>query len=264
MAECILVCKSAGASVRRMRLVAGQALGEALHLKLGWLLVAVGAALVLMARWLRDFNFGAMELKFLADFGLGAIGLLGTLLAALVTAQLFFNDLERGMPACVLTRPIRRWEYMGGKLAGVMAALALYVGALMFVLAVVIAVRERELGATYLSLRVILQMGALAWLKFTLVAAMTLLVCSYAGSALFASSAGLLLAIAGHLRSFTEASGQFALLRAWPNLAKFDAEPWLAGAGVGGGALLALIGYWALFLGLLAGLAAYVFEHREF
>ncbi len=43
-----------------------------------------------MALGLREFNFGAAELKFIADFGLGAIGLAGTVLAALATAQLYF------------------------------------------------------------------------------------------------------------------------------------------------------------------------------
>lgn len=58
-------------------------------MRLALLLALTGAALVLAALRLREFNFGATELKFIGDFGLGAIGFLGTFLAALVTAQLF-------------------------------------------------------------------------------------------------------------------------------------------------------------------------------
>ena len=93
---------------------------------------------------------------------------------------------------------------------------------------------------------------------------MTLLVCSYAGSALFASCAGLLLAVVAHLRPFTAATGWLAWLRLWPNLGLFDAESLLAGGGLATAGLLGLIGYWAVFLLLLGGLASYVFNHREF
>jgi ABC-type transport system involved in multi-copper enzyme maturation permease subunit len=252
------------ASLRRIRLVAGRTLGEALHLRLAWLVGIGGALLLLMARWLRDFNFGALELKFIADFGLGAIGLLGTLLAALATAQLFFNDLGQGGTGCVLTRPVRRWEYLGGKLAGVMALLALFVGALVLLLAMAIAVRGRVLGVAFVPLGVFLQAGALVWLKVSLVAAMTLLVCSYAGSALFACSAGLLLAVVAHLRPFTVSSGWLAVLRLWPNLALFDPELVVAGGGLAGAVLFGLVGYWIAFVVLLTGLASYVFQRREF
>lgn len=252
------------ASLRRVRLIAGQTLAEALRLRLTVLFVLAGAMLVLMALWLRDFNFGAAELKFIGDFGLGAISLLGTLLAALVMAHVFFSDVTGATIGCVLTRPVRRWEYIGGKLAGVMALLALFVAALALVLAVVIATREAQLGAGFVPLPVFLQACALVWLKLTLVAAMTLLVCSYAGSALFASCAGLLLAVVAHLRPFTGGEGWLGFLRLWPNLGLFDVEALLAGADLTVIGLLALAGYWAAFMLLLGGLASYVFQHREF
>ncbi len=255
---------SVPASWQRVRLIAAQTLGEALRLRLTVLLGLAGAMLVLLARGLRDFNFGVAELKFIADFGLGAIGLLGTLLAALATAHLFFSDITGATIGCVLTRPVRRWEYIAGKLAGVMALLAFFVAALALVLAGVIAVRERQLGAVFVPLPVFLQACALVWLKVTLVAAMTLLVCSYAGSALFASCAGLMLAVVAHLRPFTTGAGGLSFLRLWPNLALFDAEPLLAGGGLTTGGLLGLAGYWAVFIILFGGLASYVFKHREF
>ena len=252
------------ASMGRVSLIARQTLAEALRLRLTVLFVLAGAMLVLMALWLQEFNFGAAELKFIGDFGLGAIGLLGTLLAALVMAQVFFSDVTGATIGCVLTRPVRRWEYIGGKLAGVMALLALFTATLALVLAAVIAVRETQLQAVFVPLPVFLQACALVWLKVTLVAAMTLLVCSYAGSALFASCAGLLLAVIAHLRPFTGGEGWLGFLRFWPNLGLFDVEALLAGAELTGMGLLALGAYWGVFLLLLGGLAAYVFKHREF
>jgi ABC-type transport system involved in multi-copper enzyme maturation permease subunit len=250
-------------SPQRVWLIATQALAESLHLRLAWLLVLAGAMLVLMGRWLRDFNFGATELKFVGDFGLGAIGLIGNLLAALAMAHLFFSDLADATAACVLTRPVRRGEFIAGKLAGVMALLAVFVAGLALVLACMIATRGAQLGASYVPAAVLAQACALVWLKLTLVAAMTLLVCSYAGSALYASCAGLLLAVVAHLRPFTEATGRLAWLRLWPNLGLFDPEPVLTAGGLSATALLGLAGYWAAFIILFGGLAAYVFQQRE-
>ena len=165
-------------ALQRVGWVARQSLAEALRLRLTVLLALAGAMLVLMALRLREFNFGHEEMKFISDFGLGAIGLLGTLLAALGTAHLFFSDVNGGVIGCLFTRALRRWEYVAGKLAGVMALLALYVFVLVAVLTLVLALRERELVGSDFPLARLLQAGALVWLKLTLVAVMTLTVCT--------------------------------------------------------------------------------------
>ena len=253
------------ASLRRLRLIARHTLGEALHLRLPQLLLLAGAALVLAARGLQDFNFGTAELKFLGDFGLGAIGLVGTVLAALAMAQLFFGEIASGAAGCILARPVRRWEYVWGKFAGVAALLALFTAALGGALAGLLLWRGAQLGAAAFPLGALFCACVLQWLKLTLVAALTLLVCTYAGSALFASCAGLLLAGAAQLRPFAGDRGVLLFLRVCPNLGLFDADavlaagqpppgPWLAG----------LVAYWAVYLLLLGGLASYVFKHREF
>jgi hypothetical protein len=254
----------AAASLRRIRLVARHTLGEALHQRLVLLHGLTGAALVLGSWWLREFNFGTAELKFLGDFGLGVVGCFGTLLAALATAQLFFADIENRAAHCVLTRPVRRWEYLAGKFTGVVALLTLFVLMTSLVLAAVIAVRESQLGAAFVPLPVFLQACAVQWLKITLVAAMTLLVCSYAGSALFASCAGLQLALIAHLRGFA-GEGGWSWLRVWPDLGLFDAEGLLAAGHPAAVAwLLSLAGYWAAYVLLFVAFASYAFKRREF
>jgi ABC-2 type transport system permease protein len=250
------------ASLRRIRLVARHTLGAALHERLSLLLALTGAALVLGAQWLRDFNFGAAELKFLADFGLGAIGLCGMLLAALATAFLFFAEIGNRAAHCVLAGPVRRWEYLAGKFVGVAALLALFVAALAVVLAVVIARRGAQLGTAPAPLAVFVQACAVQWMKLTLVAAMTLLVCSYAGSALFSGCAGLLLALVAHLRGFAK---DWWWLRVWPDLGVFDAEALLAsGRPAPAEWLWSLAAYWSAYLLLYVALAAQAFKQREF
>jgi ABC-type transport system involved in multi-copper enzyme maturation permease subunit len=253
------------ASLRRTGLIARYTLGEALHLRLTLLLVLVGAGLVLAALGLREFNFGTAELKFLGDFGLGALGLSGTLLAALAMAQLFFSGITGGTAYCVLTRPGRRGEFVWGKFLGVAALLALYTAALGLLLAGLLMWRGHQIGAAPVALPVFLGAVAMLWLKMTLVAVMTALVCSYAGSALFASWAGLLLTLLGNLRPLASETGRLAWLRVWPNLGLFDAEALFAAGQPPSGAMLLGVGvYWAVYVGVFGLLASYVFKHREF
>lgn len=250
------------AACRRVRLLAGYTLVEGLRLRLTGLLAAVAGLMVIGVRWLRDFNFGAAELAFIGDFGLGVFGLLGTVLAALAMAHLFFSDFANGTAHCVLTRAVRRGEFLLGKFAGVAGLLALFTATLGALLGIVIVWRARQLGVAPAGMSVLLAACALQWMKFTIVAAMTLCVSSYAGSVLFAGCAGLLLAMIGHLRPF--ATGTMEWLRIWPNLALFDAEGTLAaGHAPAGPALWGLGMYWVACLVLAIALATYVFKHRE-
>jgi len=253
------------ASFRRTRLVALHTLGEALRLRLTALLGMIGAAVVVGALALREFNFGSAELKFIGDFGLGAIGGFGTLLAALATAQLFFSEIQGRAAYCVLTRPVRRWEYMAGKFIGVAGLLALFTVAMGLLIAALLAVRAAQLEGAVVGWTALACACAMQWLKVTLVAGMTLVVCSYAGSALFASGAGLILAVVAHLRSFVGEGGRFGWIKVWPNLALFDAESVLAATHPPSASLLlGCAGYWAVYALVFIGIASYVFEQREF
>ena len=252
------------ASLRRIRLIARHTLGEALHLRLTLLLGLTGAALIGGALWLREFNFGGAELQFLGDFGLGVVGFFGTLLAVLATAQLYFTEIGSRAVHCVLTRPVRRWEYLTARFSGVAGVLALFTASLAVVIAVIIAVRGSQLHASFVPLPVFLQACALVWFKVTLAAALTLLVCSYAGSALFASCAGLLLVMIAHLRTFANEGTGLGWLRLWPDLGLFDSSTLLAAVRPPTLAwLLCLAGYWASYVFLLVALASHAFTHRE-
>ena len=253
------------ASFGRVRVIARQTLGEALRLRLTLLLAVIGAGLVLVTLQLREFNFGSAELKFIGDFGLGAMGGLGTLLAALATAQLFFNEIQGRAAYCVLTRPVRRWEYLWGKFAGIATLLALFVASLGVLVAILLFGRGVQPGVVGVSIPIFFCACAVLWLKLTLVAAMTLLVCTYAGSALFASCAGLIMAVIAQVRPFVGGSGGMLWLRAWPNLSLFDAESVLASAQPPAfGVIAGVVAYWAVYVAVFGTFASYVFKRREF
>ena len=255
---------SAIESFGRVRLIAGHTLAEALRMRLTLLLGVIGAGLVMGALGLHEFNFGSAELKFIGDFGLGALGGFGTLLAALATAQLFFNEIQCRAAYCVLTRPVRRWEYIWGKFAGVSALLALFTAFLGTLIAGLLLWRGAQLGVGPTPLPIFFWACAVQWLKLTLVAGMTLLVCSYSGSALFASCAGLILSVVAHVRPFV-VGNRLGWFRMWPNLALFDAESILGTMQPPTATmLLGVLGYWAVYVAVFGVLASYIFKQREF
>src|SRR4051812_14972959 len=125
-------------SPRRVVLIAHNTLREAVRHKLLNFLLLLALALVLGARWFRDFNFGAPELKFLADCGFGAIAFFGAALVIAATAQLFFGEIESRTALTLLAKPVWRAEFVLGKFLGVAALAAIFCGLLTIVLAAVL------------------------------------------------------------------------------------------------------------------------------
>ena len=136
-------------SLRRVRLIAQNTLVEASRQRLVAFLVLLALGLVLGARWFRDFNFGAPELKFLADCGFGAMTFFGSALTIAATAQLFFSEIENRTVLTLLAKPVWRAEFILGKLLGVAAVVALFCGLMTALLALLLWAREGQLMMDY-------------------------------------------------------------------------------------------------------------------
>ena len=67
------------------------------------------------------------QIKFVKDFGCGAIGLFGFFIALLSTAQLIPQELHNRTIYTILAKPVRRAEFLLGKFFGVVLLLALCV-----------------------------------------------------------------------------------------------------------------------------------------
>lgn len=177
----------------------------------------LGALLLVMgARAVAIFNFGAPELKFIADLGLGAIGFFGAILTVVLVAQLFFSELEQRTVLTLLARPMSRTEFIAGKFFGAMAVVIMFVGTLTLLLTVVLWAREEALLRAGVSSGPLVNYGwltATAWLlgwKLAVLGAMTLMVASYASSQLLAVGSGLGLFVAAHLQPLVRAAAQRA------------------------------------------------------
>lgn len=178
-----------------IRVLAINTLREAIRQRLFHLVLMLGGMMVLGALFLRDFDFGRDELRFLTDFSLGTIMLFGTMLAIGLTAQLFFNDLDHRITLTILTRPVTLLEFVLGKFLGCCLLLFGYLVILLALLMAIVSWRETAVLQTehphLLSYREyayqgLLLYGFLQWLRLCLIAALTLLFCSFARSSVYA------------------------------------------------------------------------------
>lgn len=180
-------------------------------------LMLIGSS-VFMAR----FSF-QQEFQILKDVSLGTISILTSLLAILATARLIPQDIEDRTAYTILAKPVPRFEYLLGKLAGVLALLAigtLIMSALFFI---VLYVREQtvlqETARQFASapsdqledaLRVvrdsalsldIVAVIAVIFLKACLLAALTLLVTTFATTNIFTVVVMVFVYFIGHLQA---------------------------------------------------------------
>lgn len=202
-------------SLQRLGFIALNTLREAIRQRILSLLILLGLIVVSGAQYLRDFHFGSPELKFISDLGLGAMGLFGAILAVVLTAQLFFQEIEHHTVQTLLARPVSRAEFVLGKLLAIAVILAAFCGLLTALLAVVLRVREVSLlqdwpegitGGAVVNYASLVVMGGLQWLKLLVLAALTLLVASYARTAVFAMVTGFLIFILCHFQPLAQAA----------------------------------------------------------
>jgi ABC-type transport system involved in multi-copper enzyme maturation permease subunit len=271
-------------SPTRTGLIALNTLREAARQKLVNFLVFLALALVLGARWFRDFNFGAPELKFLADCGFGAMAFFGAALTIAATAQLFFSEIENRTALTLLAKPVWRAEFVLGKFLGVVALAAVFCGLLTLLLGGVLAWREgelmREFPDTFAAGRTVSYLmvglgGLMQWLKLVVLAAFTLLVASFAQTQLFTVITGFFVLVICHLQHLAQdayaragsglglaLSGLIASL--FPNFQVFALADSLAAADLpAGGAVLRVVAYAAGYVAVVCALAIFTFRRRE-
>jgi hypothetical protein len=271
-------------SLRRAWLIAHNTLLEAVRQRLFNLLLFLALALVLGARWLRDFSFGAPELKFLADCGFGSIAFFGAVLTVTATAQLFFSEIENRTALTLLAKPVWRAEFVLGKYGGVVALIGGFCALLTGLLAAVLWWREGELMREFpesfaqgrvVSYGMVCLAGYLQWLKLAVLGAFALLVASYAQTQLFTVITGFFVLVICHLQHLAQnayeragsvagglASGLIAAI--FPNFQVFALADSLAAADAPTlGQVARISGYGLGYLAVVCTLAVYSFRRRE-
>lgn len=272
-------------SFDRLLLVAGNTFLEAVRQKLFVFLLLLAAGLVASVQVFREFNFGSSELKFIADFGFGALVFFGSTLTIAATAQLFFSEIENRTALTLLAKPIWRTEFIFGKFLGVFAVVGVFCTLTVGLMIGLLLYREQAIveanpdlvlvNGHLLNYADIVIVGGLQWLKFGVLAAITLLIASYSNSNLFAVVMGFFVLLICHLQYLArDAYGQVSILPVrwlvrllgyiFPNFQLFNLSDLIGvGAGIDGLVALRVAAYALIYIGLFGLLAVYSFRHRE-
>src|SRR2546426_6789592 len=111
-------------SLSRILAITFNTLTELTRLRVFYVLLIFGLLLIGSSIFMAQFSF-QQEFQILKDVSLGAISIFTSLLAIVATARLLPQDLEDRILYTILAKPVPRFEYILGKIAGVLLLLAI-------------------------------------------------------------------------------------------------------------------------------------------
>ena len=111
-------------SLGRVSAIAGNALTDLTRQKAFYFVLIFALILIGSSVFLAQFSF-QQEFQILKDVSLGAMSIFSSLLAIVATARLIPQEIEDRTVYTILAKPVPRFEYLLGKLGGVLLLLAL-------------------------------------------------------------------------------------------------------------------------------------------
>ena len=206
-------------SLARVGAIAGNTLLELIRLKVFYFLLLFALLIIGSSAFMVNFSFQE-QFQVLKDVSLGAMSIFTWLLAVLSTAMLLPKDIEDRTLYTFLAKPVPRFEYLLGKLTGVLLLLlaatvlmgTMFTGALYLREQMVIAATIKGVSPDQLpeALRAIhaetftpgLWAGIVAiYIKAALCATITLFVSTFATSWIFTILISVMIYFIGHLQS---------------------------------------------------------------
>lgn len=245
--------------------IAAVTLRELLRRKVQVNLLVFGTLMVLASYVISLLTLGFMH-RILADLGLSAMQLIGTLLAVFLGSTVVAGDVERRVLYPIVAKPVSRTEYLLGRYLGLAVALVLNLLVMAAALAAVLVVEARSVATLD---RAFFAAVAMLGLQFVVIAAVAVLFSSVTSSTL-AAIFTLSLAVAGQLtnemRNLWKGGAEWLGTIIWylvPNLGALSLNEavvyrtqlpegtWVAAA------------YAALYAAAALALASFAFERRD-
>src|SRR4249919_1814288 len=137
-------------SLSRILAITNNTLTELTRLKVFYVLLVFGLLLIGSSIFMAQFSF-QQEFQILKDVSLGAISIFTSLLAIVATARLLPQDMEDRTVYTILAKPVPRFEYVLGKITGVLLLLA--ISTLVMAAAFVLVLYMREQAVVHATLR---------------------------------------------------------------------------------------------------------------
>ena len=268
---------------------------EIVRQKVFYFLLIFGLIVIGNSAFLAKFSFQE-EFQMLKDVSLGAMSVFLSLLAILATAMLLPRDLEDRTIFTILSKPVPRYEYLLGKLLGVVILLtlstlimgALFLMVLFFREQSALAETQRtcspqELSAALAEIRKaafswdLLPAMAILLVKGILLSSLTLLVSTFATSGIFAILVSASAYFIGHLQVtareywmsgigihwWTRIFTAFVALL-FPDLQAFNlSDDIVAGTSLPMGLLWQTVALGAVYTSVYYAVACFLFENRE-
>lgn len=284
-------------SPSRVNAIAGNTLLELVRQKVFYFLLIFGLVLI-GASFFMGFLRPELQFQVLKDVSLGAMSIFTWLLAVLATAMLLPKDIEDRTLYTILAKPVPRFEYLLGKLLGVLMLLAISILVMGAMFVATLYLKEQIATAAVLSdlkgadpaqiadaLKTIrasaftwsLVPGILAiYLKAAICAALTLLISTLASSWIFTIVISVAAYLIGHMipiaREYWGMEGAswigkgFVGLVAlmFPDLQLFNlVDDIVAGNSIATGLFLQTAGLGCLYIAVYTCLAYFIFAKKE-
>ena len=209
-------------SFRRVAAIATNTLTELTRQKVFYVLLLFALVLIGSSVFMARFTF-QQEFQILKDVSLGAMSIFSSLLAIVAGARLISQDVEDRTIYTILAKPVPRFEYVLGKLAGVLLLLAISIAVMTVLFAAVLYFREQSvlsetsrdmsrapqeqlndalnaIRSAGLTTDVFAGVGVI-FLKACLLAALTLLVSTFATTNIFTIAVMVVVYLIGHLQA---------------------------------------------------------------
>jgi len=206
----------------RIYTITSNTVTELTRLRVFYVLLVFALVLIGSSIFMAQFSF-QQEFQILKDVSLGAISLFTSLLAIVASARLLPQDIEDHTLYTILAKPVPRFEYVLGRITGVLLLLAISTLVMAAAFVLVLYLREQAVVHTTLrqmsgappdqiadALRVVRSSAfninifpgiAVIYLKACLLAALTLFVSTFATSNIFTIVVMAFIYFIGHLQA---------------------------------------------------------------
>ena len=268
---------------------------EAVRQKVYNILIIFALIVIASASFFSQYSFGE-QLKFMKDFCLGAVSVFGTMIAIVGTALLLPSEVENRTIYTILSKPVRRFEFLLGKYMGsvLLVFVSLVLMCTMFGAALVFkeqrimaGLRQGAVGTTVSEEdkkaleQTIQQVRAdtfdpdlvkavlLIFVKLALLAAITLLISTFSTSMIFNVIVAVMILIAGHLVGSAKEMWADSVMARWvlaiiPDLGSFNlADDIVLGNAIPWAHVLKVVLYGLGYLVCVVGAAHFIFSDRE-
>src|SRR5712691_1517839 len=209
-------------SLGRIGAITTNTLTELTRQKVFYILLIFALVLIGSSVFMARFSF-QQEFQILKDVSLGAMSIFTSLLAIVATARLIPQDIEDRTVYTILAKPVPRFEYILGKLAGVLLLLAISILVMSAMFIAVLYAREqtvlhetlrqmsaapreqlddalRAVRSSALNIDIFPGIGII-YLKACLLASLTLFVSTFATTNIFTIVVMVVIYFIGHLQA---------------------------------------------------------------